>query len=139
LGWGFIVGFFFISSSISLSYFLLFPVPSPSFTSQIPRRRNAIFLFSHFPPQKPKKKKANRTNPSPPKISILWTAVFGTFGKLYINETPDPGDTATRRMKNAVWIDLVNMILWFLTTLLGAALFFKYRKTRSTYTGRATV
>jgi uncharacterized membrane protein affecting hemolysin expression len=65
--------------------------------------------------------------------------VFGIFGKLYINETPAPGDTANRRMKNAVWIDLVNMILWFLTTLLGAALFFKYRKTRSTYTGRATV
>jgi H+/Cl- antiporter ClcA len=72
-------------------------------------------------------------------LFILWTAVFGIFGKLYINETPAPGDTANRRMKNAVWIDLVNMILWFLTTLLGAALFFKYRKTRSTYTGRATV
>ncbi|KAL9629653.1 MAG: hypothetical protein Q9164_006784, partial [Protoblastenia rupestris] len=41
-------------------------------------------------------------------LVILWTAVFGVFGKMYINEDPESlGDIG--RMKNAVWVDLVNM------------------------------
>ncbi len=71
-------------------------------------------------------------------ISILWAAVFGVFGKIYINIDP-MGNSSLRRMKNAVWIDLVNMLLWFISAAYGAILFFRFRKNRSTYTGRATV
>ena len=42
-------------------------------------------------------------------------------------------------MKNAVWIDLINMILWLVTALYGAVMFFALRNKRSMHTGRATV
>ena len=44
--------------------------------------------------------------------SIFWTAVFGRFGALYIHE---PRDEGTMRMKDTVWVDLVNMLLWVWT------------------------
>ncbi|KAI9684110.1 MAG: hypothetical protein M1829_003380 [Trizodia sp. TS-e1964] len=71
-------------------------------------------------------------------LFILWVAVFGIFGKMYIHEDPE-GDSGIQRMKNAVWVDLVNMLLWLITACLSAALFFKYRHTRSLHTGRANV
>ncbi|MCJ1445161.1 MAG: hypothetical protein MMC23_005666 [Stictis urceolatum] len=71
-------------------------------------------------------------------IFILWTALFGLFGKLYIKEHAE-GDSAIQRMKNAVWVDLINMLLWLITAIYGLAMFFGARKGRSLHTGRATV
>ena len=71
-------------------------------------------------------------------ISILWVAVFGVFGKMYIKENAE-GDSGVQRMKNAVWVDLTNMLLWFISTLYAAALFFKNRNRKSLHTGRANV
>ncbi|KAF2139070.1 uncharacterized protein K452DRAFT_80501 [Aplosporella prunicola CBS 121167] len=45
---------------------------------------------------------------------ILWLALFGLFGKMYIGEKVE-GDSGIQRMKNAVWVDLVNMVLWFIS------------------------
>ena len=70
--------------------------------------------------------------------SILWAAVFGIFGKMYIHENPE-GDRGVSRMKNAVWIDLINMLLWFVTAFFAAVWFFFLRGGRSLHTGRANV
>lgn len=70
--------------------------------------------------------------------SILWVAVFGVFGKMYLNEDPE-GNPGIQRMKNAVWVDLTNVILWFITACLGAILFFRSRGKKTLHTGRATI
>lgn len=69
-------------------------------------------------------------------IFIFYLTAFGIFGKMYIKEDPE-GNKGIIRMKNAVWIQLVNMILWFITTVYGAVIFVKYRKGRTSLTGRA--
>ena len=71
-------------------------------------------------------------------IFILWTALFGVFGNLYIGEDPE-GDKDVARMKHAVWVDLVNMLLWFVSSVVGASLWWRNRTHRSLHTGRATV
>ena len=71
-------------------------------------------------------------------FSILWAAVFGIFGKMYIHEHPE-GDSGVKRMKNSVWIDLINMLLWLLSAILGALMVFVLGKKRSLHTGRARV
>ncbi|MCJ1253831.1 hypothetical protein MMC24_001645 [Lignoscripta atroalba] len=68
-------------------------------------------------------------------LFILWVAVFGVFGKMFIPK----GNLGSQRMKNAVWIDLINMLLWLISAVYGAVLFFKFRGSRSLHTGRATV
>lgn len=42
-------------------------------------------------------------------------------------------------MKNAVWVDLANLLLWLLTAVLMAGLWWKHRNNRSTFTARARV
>ncbi|KAF1964365.1 hypothetical protein BU23DRAFT_585617 [Bimuria novae-zelandiae CBS 107.79] len=69
-------------------------------------------------------------------LFILYVAAFGIFGKMYIHEDPE-GNGGVKRMKNAVWILLVNMLLWFGTFAYGAYTFWKYWKGRTTFTGRA--
>jgi len=69
---------------------------------------------------------------------LFYLIAFGIFGKMYINEDPE-GNKGITRMKHAVWILLVNMLLWFVTTCYGAFVFWKYRKARTTHTGRAGV
>ena len=71
-------------------------------------------------------------------VSILWAAVFGIFGKMYIHENPE-GNRGIGRMKNAVWIDLINMLLWFFSSIFAAVWFFFLRGGKSLHTGRATV
>ena len=71
-------------------------------------------------------------------LSILWVVVFAIFGKMYIHEDPE-GDKGVGRMKNAVWVDLINMLLWFMTSISGAVIFFFFRGGKSRFTGRATV
>ncbi|KAL8801157.1 MAG: hypothetical protein Q9182_004662 [Xanthomendoza sp. 2 TL-2023] len=69
---------------------------------------------------------------------ILFTALFGLFAKIYIHFDAN-GDAGNARMKRAVWIDLINMLLWFITAVYGMILFFFFRGNRSLHTGRATV
>ncbi len=69
--------------------------------------------------------------------SILWTAVFGIFGDMYIHEKAE-GDGGIKRMKNAVWIDLINMLLWLITSVMAVVVFFTMRGGRSLHTGRAS-
>jgi len=68
-------------------------------------------------------------------LFILWISLFGLFGKMYIHERPE-GDSGVQRMKNAVWIDLVNAILW-LVSAVGMGVYFVTKGRRSTWTGRA--
>ncbi|KAF2157145.1 hypothetical protein K461DRAFT_219852 [Myriangium duriaei CBS 260.36] len=72
-------------------------------------------------------------------LFILWTALFGIFARLYIHEHPTPEQHGLARMKHAVWIDLINMLLWLVTAVYGAIIFFRHRGTRTTHTGRAVV
>ncbi|KAF6239155.1 hypothetical protein HO173_003028 [Letharia columbiana] len=70
-------------------------------------------------------------------LFILWVAVFGVFGKIYIHAKPVNG--GVKRMKNAVWVDLVNMLLWLVTAVVSVVIFFTMRGERSLHTGRAAV
>ena len=42
-------------------------------------------------------------------------------------------------MKHAVWVDLVNMLLWLVTFVYGLVIWFRRRKSVTLHTGRATV
>ncbi|KGO68686.1 hypothetical protein PEX1_035060 [Penicillium expansum] len=55
-------------------------------------------------------------------LFVLWLAQVGVFGNLYTSHVDTEYETATvsvPRMRAAVWIDLVNMLLWFMTMVLG--------------------
>ena len=71
-------------------------------------------------------------------LFILWIALFGIFAKMYLNENPE-GDSGIERMKHAVYVDLVNMLLWFITAVYGGVVFFMNRNNRTIHTGRAEV
>jgi hypothetical protein len=71
--------------------------------------------------------------------SILWVALFGLFGNMYIGENPSPEQSGLQRMKNAVWVDLTNMLLWLVTAIWGTVAFFMHRGGRTLHTGRAKV
>jgi len=71
-------------------------------------------------------------------LFILWCAVFGLFGSMYIHANAQM-DSGVQRMKNAVWIDLICLLLWFITGLLGAIGFWRGKNNRSLHTGRARV
>ncbi|PSS14857.1 hypothetical protein M430DRAFT_35720 [Amorphotheca resinae ATCC 22711] len=47
-------------------------------------------------------------------LFILWIALFGLFGKMYIHADAQ-GDGGIIRMKHAVWIDLVNALFWLVS------------------------
>ncbi|RSM00253.1 hypothetical protein CDV31_011874 [Fusarium ambrosium] len=56
-------------------------------------------------------------------LSILWLAQFSVFASQYIGDG-EPSDDAKfvpseSRMEAAVWINLISMLLWFATTVLG--------------------
>lgn len=57
-------------------------------------------------------------------IFVLWLAQVGVFGSIFY-PTVRPGyvgsTTSVTRMRAAVWIDLVNMVLWLLTSVLRIA------------------
>ncbi|KAK6441215.1 hypothetical protein LTR95_002544 [Oleoguttula sp. CCFEE 5521] len=72
-------------------------------------------------------------------LFILWTALFGIFGKIYIPAHPTPKQGGIIRMKHAVWIDLINMLLWLVTACYATAIWFRSRGGRTMHTGRATV
>lgn len=47
--------------------------------------------------------------------------VLGIFAGLYLDNGPRKGGS-TRQVKSAAFVDLTNMLLWFITGLIGAAL-----------------
>jgi hypothetical protein len=69
-------------------------------------------------------------------VWLCYLIAFGIFGKMFIGERAQ-GDAGIQRMKNGVWVLLTNMLLWFATAVLGAVVFWKSRKARTTHTGRA--
>jgi len=69
-------------------------------------------------------------------IFLCYLIAFGIFGKMFIPEDAE-GNKGIIRMKNAVWVLLTNMLLWLLTAVYGAVVFWKSRKARTTHTGRA--
>ncbi|EOA83337.1 uncharacterized protein SETTUDRAFT_43162 [Exserohilum turcica Et28A] len=69
-------------------------------------------------------------------VFICYLVAFGIFGNMYIKEDPE-GNKGITRMKNGVWVLLTNMLLWFITAAIGAFLFWRARKARTTHTGRA--
>jgi hypothetical protein len=68
-------------------------------------------------------------------VWLCYLIAFGIFGKMYIPENAE-GNAGIKRMKNAVWVLLTNMLLWFLTAVYGAVVFWKTRKARTSLTGR---
>lgn len=70
-------------------------------------------------------------------LLILWAAVAGVFGSMYLHENPEM-DTGVQRMKVAVGFDLASLILWFITGVMSAILYFTSGR-RSLHTGRATI
>jgi len=71
-------------------------------------------------------------------LFILWIALFGLFGKMYINENPE-GNSDIQRMKNAVWVVLANALLWLIATIGYFVYWWGHRERRSRFTGRAKV
>ncbi|OBT57407.1 hypothetical protein VE04_02572 [Pseudogymnoascus sp. 24MN13] len=71
-------------------------------------------------------------------LLFFWIVLFGIFGKLFIKEDAE-GNKDIQRMKNAVWVDLVNMLLWLVSSVAVGIYWFKHRHNRSQFTGRAVV
>ncbi|KAF2272391.1 uncharacterized protein EI97DRAFT_385984 [Westerdykella ornata] len=76
-------------------------------------------------------------------VCFFWVVVFGIFGRMYLPLKPDDDEAARDnspgvvRMKRAAWIDMTNMLLWFFSAVYGAFVFWKWRKERTVFTGRA--
>ncbi|KAG5948010.1 hypothetical protein E4U53_006352 [Claviceps sorghi] len=71
-------------------------------------------------------------------LFILWIAVFGVFGSLYIHKDAR-GNGDIERMKSAVWVDLTSALLWLFSALGAAIYWWRHRDHRSQFTGRAYV
>ncbi|KAH8896214.1 hypothetical protein GQ53DRAFT_639719 [Thozetella sp. PMI_491] len=53
---------------------------------------------------------------------ILWVALFGSMGSMFIGSEPINSigfEPSRDRMIAAVWVDMVSMVLWFITTVMG--------------------
>ncbi|KAK4900988.1 hypothetical protein LTR27_002171 [Elasticomyces elasticus] len=90
-------------------------------------------------------------------LFILWTALFGLFARVFIPASdsadayrlayPYPYDRyipmvirIVVRMKRAVWIDLVNMLLWFVTAVYSTFIWYRNRGSgRTLHTGRGQI
>ncbi|KAI0162240.1 hypothetical protein GGR57DRAFT_498581 [Xylariaceae sp. FL1272] len=71
-------------------------------------------------------------------LFVLWIALFGLFGSMYIHENPE-GNAGVQRMKNAVWVDLANALLWLFGFVASATYWWSHRERHSRFTGRARV
>lgn len=58
-------------------------------------------------------------------VTVLWLTLFGVFGKMYIGVHPDEkgrgpaglGDASKiNRMRHAVWVDIINLGFWVMTS-----------------------
>ncbi|KAI7197431.1 hypothetical protein KC316_g4521 [Hortaea werneckii] len=61
-------------------------------------------------------------------LCVLWAAQFGVFASIYLDMPTDAEARETyyatgsvSRMKATVWVDLINMLLWFTTFVQGIA------------------
>ncbi|KAJ5573898.1 uncharacterized protein N7459_008325 [Penicillium hispanicum] len=65
-------------------------------------------------------------------LFVLWLSQTGLFGNIYISSAKSDYyqhvTMSVPRMRVAVWIDLVNMLLWFATFILGIAWCCRTRK-----------
>jgi hypothetical protein len=54
-------------------------------------------------------------------LFVLWIAVFGTFAAIFLkrHDGDDYEGTSVTAMKMAVWVDLVNCLLWLITGAYG--------------------
>jgi len=70
---------------------------------------------------------------------MLWLALFGMFSKIYLHRGLEEKEryqgTNTKRMQYATWIDLTNVLLWFLSMIGGIIAFFVVRKQKTLHTG----
>ncbi|KAI0975749.1 hypothetical protein F4678DRAFT_280676 [Xylaria arbuscula] len=71
-------------------------------------------------------------------LFVLWIALFGVFASLYLHERPE-GNGDIQRMKNAMWIDLVNALLWLIGSSAAFIYWFLHRERNTRFTGRARV
>jgi hypothetical protein len=71
-------------------------------------------------------------------VFLCYLVAFGIFGKMFIGENPE-GNKGITRMKNAVWVLLTNMLLWFISAVIGGVMFWKHWKARTTHTGRGAM
>ncbi|KAK4125157.1 hypothetical protein N657DRAFT_643986 [Parathielavia appendiculata] len=71
-------------------------------------------------------------------LFILWIALFGVFGKMYINEDAK-GNGDIQRMRNAVWVVLTSALLWLVGVLAHFIYWWGHRERRSRFTSRARV
>ncbi|PFH57980.1 hypothetical protein XA68_14322 [Ophiocordyceps unilateralis] len=74
-------------------------------------------------------------------LFILWIAVFGVFGSMYIKKGygNSESDQHTRHMKVAVWFDLVSALLWLVSAISLCGYWWTRGDRRSRFTGRAYV
>ncbi|KAI0995979.1 hypothetical protein K3495_g12202 [Podosphaera aphanis] len=70
-------------------------------------------------------------------ILILWVTLFALFGAIYFRKSAAQ-EIHYQRMRNAVWIDLANVVCWLISTI-GMGIYWATRNRRSTFTGRATI
>lgn len=64
-------------------------------------------------------------------LFVLWLAQVGVFGSMYVSDQPagyEEFATSITRMRVAVWINLINMLLWLMTFVLGIAWCIRTRK-----------
>lgn len=66
-------------------------------------------------------------------MTIFWLAIFGKFAAVFLPLDPNNPkasyeSTNTQQMKNVVWVDLINMFLWFITATYGTFLFVRHRR-----------
>jgi hypothetical protein len=72
-------------------------------------------------------------------VTVLWLALFGVFGKMYIGVHPasdndDAGASKINRMRHAVWIDVINLGFWVMT---ASWVLLRWLKSRRNATGDA--
>jgi hypothetical protein len=48
--------------------------------------------------------------------SILWAAASGVYGEVYLSVQPDDPDAGHQRMRSAVFVDIINMLFWFISS-----------------------
>ncbi|EKV12959.1 MARVEL-like domain [Penicillium digitatum] len=82
-------------------------------------------------------------------VTVLWLTLFGIFGKMYIGVHPVEGSSSQtdattsalgdaskiRRMRHAVWVDVMNLVFWIMTASWALVRWLKSR--RSAVTGDA--